>query len=317
MEDYEKTNAREWDLDGDERPKQAVSTSNWQVVGNSRQPESRPQRSSPQEWKATQGAVQTKKPKRPPSNLATDTDNEGLQAWRTHEDPREVIRIPDELVLQDKSHTEIARHHRAFVFTESRKGIAGSMTFGIWGGPQAVASTKEAINEWISDFRSSRKSEKSSKFAKVVSLTPVLRERAEKAWKKEVKKAKFRQYPPPHQPFGAIGSFHWPVQEYRPDEILGTNYEALDPIRMDCSCYVLFVKDRSIFQVMGKGGDVQKGLLRLRGTCFQIAARQITPLRSYLLHWPNVSHLPGHVRLESYEHTKLITDDATAEPKIG
>ena len=122
-----------------------------------------------------------------------------------------------------------------------------------------------------------------------------------------MKRQKYRMYPKPSSAFGAIGTFHWPVQEYRPDQVLGANYEALDPIRMECSCYVVHVPERSIFQIMGKAEDVQKGLLRLRKTCFQITARQIAPVRRYLLHLPEDSDVPKRIVLSQYERPLIAS----------
>ena len=116
---------------------------------------------------------------------------------------------------------------------------------------------------------------------------------------------------------GAIGSFHWPIGEYRPEEVLGNSYEALDPIRMDLKCYLVFVKDKSMFQVMGQAKKVQQGLLRLRKTCFQIAARQISPVRLYLLHWSEATDLPSHVSLQPYRYPSLISEEPVVDIKQG
>lgn len=91
------------------------------------------------------------------------------------------------------------------------------------------------------------------------------------------------------------------------------SYEALDPIRMNCECYVIYRPGLSAFEVSGKAKNVQTGLLRLRKTCFQIGARSMAPVRMYLLH--NLSGLPSHVVLKAYEPTKALSND---EPvKVG
>ncbi|TKA64152.1 hypothetical protein B0A55_09296 [Friedmanniomyces simplex] len=159
-----------------------------------------------------------------------------------------------------------------------------------------------AIARWIEDSGyGGKKSARSANFAKIVSLTPKLRERAERSWEREVRRQRFRRDPPMGTAFRAIGSFHWPVKEYRPEEILGNSYEALDPIRMECSCYVVFVKAFNLFRVMGKPTEVKAGLQRVRQTCFQIAARQFNPVRLYLLHWPDAEQIPLFVYLDEYE----------------
>lgn len=138
-------------------------------------------------------------------------------------------------------------------------------------------------------------------------MTAATLKRVEKAWKREVARNKYRQYPHPSQSFGAIGTFHWPANEWRPDKILGPNFEALDPIRMDCSCYVVFVSEKAAFHVMGKADDVKTALARLRKTCFQIAARQIAPVRMYLLHWATADELPSHIVLKQYTRPIIMS----------
>ena len=277
-----------------------------------------PDRSSPQKWQNATGTVKDTQPRfRPPPKLLLDPTSEAQQSWRNREAPKESIRIPGELIFKDKTHTSIARHFGAFIFSEEPKSRHGNVTFGIWGDSEAVAATKQAINQWIDEYRSAKSGRPNKKFATVASLTPGLWEQEERKWRKEVKRYRLRQFPPPDTGFGAIGSFHWPVQEYKPEEILGTSYEALDPIRMDCSCYVVFRQERGTFEVMGKAEKVREGLLRLRRTCFQIAARQITPLRLYLLHWPDASTLPSHLTLDPYEYLDISSGDNSAKTRTG
>lgn len=83
----------------------------------------------------------------------------------------------------------------------------------------------------------------------------------------------------------SIGTFHWPSKEYSPDEILGSYSEALDPIRMSTDCYIVWSPTTSAFQVFGTRISVQGALVKLRLTCFQIASRNIEPVRIYKSHW--------------------------------
>ena len=124
-------------------------------------------------------------------------------------------------------------------------------------------------------------------------------------------------------PFDAIGSFHWPVEEFRPEETFGMSLEALDPIRMDGSCYITFNRDRSTFQVYGKVSDVQSALSRLRKTAFHLCARQISPVRKYFCHSPGDVYT--HVYLEDYHLANSETPkksprgqgEVTDEKKLG
>ncbi|KAK3720392.1 hypothetical protein LTR37_003803 [Vermiconidia calcicola] len=345
MEDYEKANAREWDLHYKDTTWAEASSSNWQVVSGPKKPlqatqtplqqkqSTSPQKHagskapvrpkenvSPQKKLNTEHARKPTKPQRQAPKMLSDADNEAQQLWRSHHPAKATISIPEELAIQDDGYQTIARENGAFITGQYAQGIGGNKTFSIWGADEAVASTRRAIEGWVREWRTSitgGKTARSARYAKVVSLTPNLQERAEKAWKREVKKQRFRQYPPPGMAFGAIGSFHWPVLEYRPEEVLGMSYEALDPIRMDCSCYVVYRPERSLFQILGSGKDVQEGLLRIRKTCFQIAARQIQPARLYLLHWPDAISVPSHVCLEPYHYPTATMDGLPGDGKTG
>lgn len=233
----------------------------------------------------------------PPKLLDIETaDNLGEEAWRSRQPPLDTMRIPEELAMQ-RYHETAARQHGAFVFWHDE-----NRAFGIWGEKAAVAATKKAILDWIEDAIPSQKAARAAKFAKIASLTDAQSNRAEKKWKREVTRQRYRQHPPPDMPFGAIGSFLWPVEEYRPEEVLGPSYEALDPIRMDCSCYVVFSRERKIFRIMGKYADVQQALVRIRQTCFQIAARQLSAVRTYLLRWTG-SKVCKNVIINAYSQT--------------
>jgi hypothetical protein len=119
----------------------------------------------------------------------------------------------------------------------------------------------------------------------------------------------------------AIGSFHWPIDEYRPEEVLGQSLEALDPIRMAQSCHIVRADDgRPILQTMGDVRNVRHALMALKTTCFQIAARSIDPVRLYLLRWPSGAR-GSHVFLENYQHprvacpTTTIQEDSSKSPR--
>jgi len=308
MPDYEQTNAREWDLDYKDTLQQS-SSAPWQVITpGGKRPQPKPH-TSPKRWqKSGHSPERALDIKRPPPKLIDVSDNEGEAQWRAHDHPKDMVSIPD-AVKEDKHYETLAREHSTFIIPMRRDRSTGSTTYGIWGDAAATTATKRAIVAWIQDMiggsssrspRPGRPTTGAAAFAKVVSLTPKQREREERKWEREVTRQKYRQHPPPGDAFGAIGSFLWPVKEYRPEDILGASFEALDPVRMECSCYVVFEADRSVFRVMGKEADVKVGLMRIRRTCFQIAARQIMPVRLCLLRWDEGFGLPESVGLVPY-----------------
>ena len=275
------------------------------------------QQQAPSKWPQQDVRQRNAKQRGPPPKMTSGSENLGERLWRQREPAQAHIRIPIELASQDKGYTMIAKHHRTFVLHDGKPGGRGSTEFGIWGDPKAVEATVQDIRAWIEDWQSSRKSNKSSKFSKVCSLTPILQDRAERHWEKEVKKHRFRQFPPPDKAFEAIGSFHWPMNEYKPEEILGSSYEALDPIRMDCKCYVVFDEEQGLFRVMGRSDAVRTGLMRLRGTYFQVAARQITPLELHLLHDADGDRSGKSIVLKEYERIRIMSGEDSGRAKTG
>lgn len=162
-----------------------------------------------------------------------------------------------------------------------------------------------------------QKAHRAAAFAKLASLNDIQHRRAEKEWRKEVKRQKYRMHPRPDAHFGAIGTFNWPLDEYRADEVLGPNYEALDPIRMDCSAYIVHHPDRSAFRIMGKAEDVQEGLIRMRKVYFQIVAKTIAPVRRYFLHRTKDAQLPERVVMREYERPLLVSGKQARELSPG
>lgn len=279
---------------------------------------------SPRKWRNVHGAYRDQAQKRqlPPDLFQGRTDNVGQHSWRNREAPKDVIHIPEALVQQTPSrrsytHEEIARQHNVFVFNVHGDSVEGQKVFGIWGNDSDVSATKRDISAWIEASMRATKSHLARKFVKVGSFTPEERTRAEEVWRKDLKRQRFQQYPPPDKAFEAIGSFHWPIEEYRPADILGKSYEALDPVRMDLSSYVVFLPDKAVFQVMGKQENVLEALLRLRRTCFQIAARQVAPVRTYLLHWPADDSVPSQVQLKSYDYPAVISGHQGASSTLS
>ncbi|KAK5168000.1 uncharacterized protein LTR77_006567 [Saxophila tyrrhenica] len=274
---------------------------------------------SPQKWQAQQGPSEDRR-RRPPPRLHVAEDSKALQSWRNNEPYAQSVRIPEELVLQKQSngaepfYIAISREENSFIFTQHDKGTGGSMSFGIWGEEEATSATRRKILALVEGWQGPQKSRRAAMFGRNVSLTPARRVRAENKWAQEVTRQRFRQRPAQHALFGAIGTFHWPVQLYRPEEVLGTSFEALDPIRMDYECYIIFDSERSAFLVHGKAMGVQQALVRIRKTCYQIAARQLSPARLYLLHWADVSKLPSHVVLTPYKSAAVPSGGTEGRP---
>lgn len=268
------------------------------------------------QWHSTADAKKhsTIRPEQPARLIDFDDDGEnGPEAsWRRHDPPVDDVMAPHELGWQGQHIDAIARNHCTFIFTKPNKD-GKEVHCGIWGDKAAVVRTKQAIVDWIRREMPSKNVFGTSYFSKQKSLLPKQQVQEGKRWRRDVKRQKYRQNPPMGSAFGAIGTFHWPTQEYRPEDVLGRSYEALDPIRMDCACYIVFERDISSFHLMGDGVNVKQALLRMRKVCFQVAARQLPSVRSYFLHLQD-DCIPSHVSLAPYVHTKKA--QATGDDSI-
>jgi hypothetical protein len=357
MDDYEKTNAKEWDLNlkgkqksqkhGDNSAKPFASSRgthaakqqsalagpstqrNIQQSQLARQLTHRTRRAAVHDrrpahqiesaWLVAQGVKRQEQVNREPQPLLIDVGDTAVtaaeNAWRNHERSAASITVPDELVWRDQEHEAIAKRYGTFVFSEDRnKG--GMIQIDIWGEPKAVDATLQAIRAWKTREMPSKRIMGTMPFSKQISLLPQQRRNEEKKWHREVMRQRFRRAPPLGTQFGAIGFFHWPVKEFQPHELLGTSYEAFDPIRMECSCYVVFDQSLPGFQVMGEATAVKDALLRIRKACFQITARQVAPVRKYFLHLSETKgDIPTHVTLEQYERIKRIVTRDTTVPQ--
>jgi hypothetical protein len=342
-DDYEKTNALEWDLNYKAPTKTSkhvttTSTSQKPPTGSHAQPaqsapvkkwpaqqprtttrERRPRPLNDSPWMVAEGVVTREQERDDVPLLIEFADNAAEAAWRNRERPVETIIVPEELAWSDQQHEQIAQKHGTFVTAEGGGTGHGGIRFGIWGEASAVKQTRQAIHDWIKRETPSKHTLGTNTFSKQRSLLPQQRQSVEKKWIQEVRRQRFRQSPPLGTPFGAIGTFHWPVKDYQPNEVLGNSYEALDIIRMGCSCYIIFSPEKSGFQVLGHTADVKTALVRLRKAYFQVAARQIASVRTYILDFGNAEdEIRSHVALEPYERIKR-TDPlaATAQDHPG
>ncbi|KAI7229986.1 hypothetical protein KC330_g7175 [Hortaea werneckii] len=269
----------------------------------------------PYEWQKEDGVQPPQQQLRPPRFPISD-DGAAEAAWRAHKPPTGKVRIPEFLVFSARQHETIARRCGAFVFNRNEESIGGEKIYSIWGDKEAFKRTVREIGDWIKEATSDIRRGAAPKFAKVISQTPEKRRRTERRWRRGVQRQTYRQDPPPDKCFEAIGSFHWPIEECRPDEVLGSSYEALDQIRMDCSCHITFHAGLGVFRVAGTALQVKAGLQRLLRTCFQIAARQVLPVRQYLLRWPHET-VPTYLYLEHYEHPASSTSEGMSCTKSG
>ena len=219
-----------------------------------------------------------------------------MRAWRAHKTATLTVDVPPATAGHIREHLADLAEEQGCYLEVARTG-----SLGLWGELKNAREAKRRINLALGDERGQSK----AGFARLHSLTPVLKKRAEQRFRNAVKKSRYRQIPPFGTAFDVIGIFHWPSKEYRPEDVLGPSYEALDPVRMDCECYINYHSATNSFEVLGTLVGVQTALMRTRKACFQLTAQSLNPVRLALTHWrSSVAH--SHVCLEGYPGPRVI-----------
>jgi hypothetical protein len=241
--------------------------------------------------------------------------------WRLRKAPVTRINLPIDIALRDKKYEELVREQGAFIHTLTEyRPKDPYVEFGIWGEPSKAAGARQRILHLIDasgrPSRDSRRAEFGAPFfSKIASLTPELRVESEFNWRRDVQKEKFRQHPPLDMAHHSIGHFHWPNDgDLRPDEVMGKTYEALDPIRMECKCYIVWIDDMSTFRVMGDLEAVKRALHRIRMAYFQIAAQSVIPVHLHVIRVREGARLSLQVEREPYRGQTCLVSNGDMQP---
>ena len=119
--------------------------------------------------------------------------------------------------------------------------------------------------------------------------------------KKQASIHEFQQHPEKGQVFNHTGSYLWPVEDVRPEELLGDSLEALDPIRFEYKCHIVLDNQVSAFKIFTDDPEsVKKTMHRITGVMKEYVARTSRQIVDYLIEPPNydvmrkeVKTLPG------------------------
>lgn len=113
---------------------------------------------------------------------------------------------------------------------------------------------------------------------------------------------KLRLLPQDGTIFPASGVFYWPVTEITPQSVLGNGFEALDSIRYDNECFILYNRKQKMFKILGDNqGNVDNAVDRVFGVLCEVAAKQRRCNKMILVEPP--SHgLPGTVVMMEFQH---------------
>ena len=178
----------------------------------------------------------------------------------------------------------------------------------VWGSEKQVAETIGELQHWVSlsgegslgvREAMSAKAEH-EKYPKVGELQSKRDEKLDKRIKQAADMHVFQKDPADGQHFDFHGYFLWPANEVKPEELLGTNCEAFDPIRTYNHSHIVWEPQLSCFKVLSNvEAAMQNALERIEGTMKEWAARSSTTYNFNLVQPPEVSTLGENVKTVS------------------
>lgn len=314
-DEYEWEGAKEWAEDKPDqpldhrRPVDVQSQARRLHAGYRTDPGPQPQYEA---WKVQARAKPRPKPKtlyhkaRPAPTLYINRDSSAQAAWRKNLPPTGVFRTPPGFdlgrsakVLGRSKDDTSASLRGAFpvldqISTDTDTYIVPALfthrgvNLNIWGEPEQVSNARSRLQSWVQAVQMEAQSTKRGhpSWAHDAAYSLRSEDKQLRAAEIEARRQSFKQVPPSHAVFNCVGSFKWPVEqtEHRVEDVLGQNTEALDPIRTECSCHVVYDSKRRTIKVMSHDEDnVKSALNRIRGTWSQIVAAQMGPHQENVL----------------------------------
>ena len=150
----------------------------------------------------------------------------------------------------------------------------------IWGSPGRVQKTLAELREYMlqagpeAEFMKPKKSLAKEKFSKEPSTLGREFKHRQSQMLKQALIQDFQRVPDIERTYSFTGAFLWPVEEVRPEELLGNSLEALDPIRVDYKCHIVFDEIKSAFKVFTDDPEsVGKTMLRITGIMKEYTAK--------------------------------------------
>ena len=170
----------------------------------------------------------------------------------------------------------------------------------LWGNAGQVQATRAEIDGWLSrlqrDF--SRKPVAKNIFAKEMSVLGPTYHRSQMKTRKERKLLEFQRVPEAGRVFPHDGTFIWPVDEIRPEDILGPSLEAFDPIRIQYLCHIVFDNKLAAFRIFSDSEESVKATMgRIVGTMREYVAKSVRASKLLLVEPPHPSVIRKDVRM--------------------
>lgn len=181
-------------------------------------------------------------------------------------------------------------------------------TLLIWGKPPQIEQTLRELNQWVAASaapfqsfilaRMSHVTKGGNEFAKVSLSIEEAAKILDRQLQEQAMKHKYQKIPDKSLSFKFIGYFLWPVDEIRPEDLLGPSFEAFDPLRMSFNTYILFDAKLEAFKVMADQAEmVENAMLRIEGTFKEFVARCNAAITVYMVERPDEMSLRKDVQM--------------------
>ena len=179
-------------------------------------------------------------------------------------------------------------------------------TLLIWGNAKQVAETITELKHWASsceeEVRGTREAMLAKaghdKFGKVGELIEKQERELYRKLKRVADMQSYQKDPVDGQHFQYQGYFLWPAKEVKPENLLGPNCEAFDPIRTYNHSHIVWVSQLSCFKILSNSeAAVQDAIRRIEGTMREFAARSSTTYAFNVVCLPEASSMHEDVKM--------------------
>lgn len=179
-------------------------------------------------------------------------------------------------------------------------------TLLLWGNEPHISQTIAELEEWVStsenDMYGPRETiqikSNPKNFARTGLLQGKREEQLDKRLREQAKMLKFQKDPQDGKAFAFQGCFLWPIEEVRPQDLLGPSCEAYDPIRTYNHSHILFEPSLSAFKILSnKEAAVQNALQRIEGTMREYVARSGKIYSSHMVQLPKASKAMKEIKM--------------------
>lgn len=250
-----------------------------------------------QRLRPPQPKLQPPPPRPSKVTFSTNHDNPAKGAFRAKELPTSFIELKEPCAYIEPDRT------RMYEILEEMGVRLGSFIrppqhlkdkkLLLWGNPSQVERTKQELQEWIRNAKlEPSESRKSDIFARTGMMSDEKAKAEDRKMKRDSMKLKFQKAPEPSLSFKCIGGFLWPVDEVRPEELLGPSFEAFDPLRMMYQAYITFDHRLGYFDIKSDSeGAVSNVMNRMTGTMKEYAARNRRELMVLMVEFPEPAEM--------------------------